>query len=406
MRILVTYGWCRTAYVVCESLCRAGFTVSACGNSALSMTRVSRYVDSFDSVPDPFGDPRAYAAAVGDVMRRRGAALVLPAHEDFVSLQQFPDLLPAGTIVAAPGYEAREILDKWTLIQRAKRARIPAPDTYAPESLEEAENILARIDLPAIIKPHRGNGGKGVRLIRDRSQGSQAYRQIVSQFQLSSPMLPLIQQHIAGGQFGSCFMAIDGKLQACFIERYLRCKQAGFGTSVLREPARSAKIQEYTERLCSELQWTGIGHFDFIVDEAEKRPYLLEMNPRFWGALNLAVRNGFDFPRALASWAATGAMDARSFTTRPPVSSLWIAGELMACLQDLRQWRWRDLLRSPGRFIKTRCYDDFRMVDPFPFLVELAYYLTGFLRAGGDVNPVTMGMINQPDNGIYDPASH
>src|ERR1051325_806905 len=99
MRILVTYGWCRTSYVICESLARAGFTVYACGDSALCMTRVSRYVRSFDRVPDPFGDPRSYAAAVGDVMRRRAVSVVIPAHEDFVALQQFQSLLPAGAIV-------------------------------------------------------------------------------------------------------------------------------------------------------------------------------------------------------------------------------------------------------------------------------------------------------------------
>jgi predicted ATP-grasp superfamily ATP-dependent carboligase len=406
MRILITYGWCRTAYVICESLARAGFTVSACGDSALSMTRASRYVDSFDPVPDPFGDPRCYAAAVGDVMRRRGVSLVLPAHEDFVALQQFQNLLPPEAIVAAPSYAAAsEVLDKWALIQRANRAHIPVPYTYAPQSLDEAENILAQIDQPAIIKPRRGNGGKGVELIHDPRQGSREYRRIVSQFQLSSPMLPLIQEYIQGEQLGSCFMAVNGNLQACFIERYVRCKQAGFGTSVLRERAGSEEIQQYTARLCGELKWTGIGHLDFIVSGAEKRPYLLEMNPRFWGALNLAVRNGFDFPWALASWAATGIMDPRSFTARPPVSSLWIAGELMACVGDLKRRRWRDLLRSPGRLIKTRCYDDFRMTDPLPFVVELAYYLTGFVRAGGDVNPASMGMIN-PGESIYGPASH
>jgi len=29
--------------------------------------------------------------------------------------------------------------------------------------------------------------------------------------------------------------------------------------------------------------------------------FLIEMNARFWGALNLAVQNGFDFPRGLVT---------------------------------------------------------------------------------------------------------
>src|SRR5262245_29068911 len=86
MRVLVTYGWCRTAYAICASLARAGFRVSACGDSALCMTRISRYVDTFDRVPNPFESPREYAAAVGRIVRKRAVDLVVPAHEDFVAL--------------------------------------------------------------------------------------------------------------------------------------------------------------------------------------------------------------------------------------------------------------------------------------------------------------------------------
>ena len=32
-RILVTYGWCRTAYAVAESLAKAGYAVYGCDDS-------------------------------------------------------------------------------------------------------------------------------------------------------------------------------------------------------------------------------------------------------------------------------------------------------------------------------------------------------------------------------------
>lgn len=57
MRILVTYGWCGTAYIAAESLCRAGFEVYACSSTALSMVRVSRFVRGFDRVPNQFKEP-------------------------------------------------------------------------------------------------------------------------------------------------------------------------------------------------------------------------------------------------------------------------------------------------------------------------------------------------------------
>ena len=152
-------------------------------------------------------------------------------------------------------------------------------------------------------------------------------------FQLAPEDLPLIQQYLSGTQMGCCFLAVAGEVQASFVERYLRCKQPGFGTSVLRERCSHPEIERLTARLARELQWTGVGHLDFILGE-DGRPYLLEMNPRFWGALSLAMHHGLDFPAALASLALAGKPDPGCFAARSGGQSLWLAGEMMACLDD------------------------------------------------------------------------
>jgi biotin carboxylase len=353
-------------------------------------------VDTFDRTPSPFEEPRHYAQAVADITRKRGANFIMPAHEDFAVLDEFRELLPRDVAIAAPkGSSGSNALDKWKLIQCAAAAGVPVPETNAPESIEEADQVFARACTPLIIKPRRGNGGKGVILIGDAREGGLKFRDLVGRFGLEPPSLPLIQQYIPGALFGSCFIAVDGEVRACFIERYLRCKQAGFGTSVFREPAFSAEILHATTRLCRELKWTGIGHLDFVADETGSKAYLLEMNPRFWGALDLAVKNGFDFPRALAELQLTGVFDATCFTIRPQATSLWIAGEVIACLDDIRHGRWLEAAKSPFRFFRSRSFDDFRLRDPLPLMIELAYYFTGYLRAGGDVNPASAGMINQ-----------
>jgi biotin carboxylase len=373
----------------------------------LSMTRVSRYVDTFDRTPSPFENPGHYAQAVGDIARKQGVKLIMPAHEDFAVLDQFRDALPRDVTIAAPkGSDRCNVLDKWKLIERAAVAGVRVPETHAPESIEEADQLFARACTPVIIKPRRGNGGKGVILIRDAREGAFKYRDLVRRFGLEPPSLPLVQQYIPGALFGSCFIAIDGEVRACFIERYLRCKQAGFGTSVFREPAFSAEILHATRRLCRELKWTGIAHLDFVADGTGSKAYLLEMNPRFWGALDLAVKNGFDFPRALVTLQLIGAFDATCFTIRSQSRSLWIAGELIACLDDIRNGRWLEAAKSPLRFLRARSFDDFRLRDPLPLIVELTYYFTGFLRAGGDVNPASAGMINQQHNIVCGPASN
>ncbi len=148
---------------------------------------------------------------------------------------------------------------------------------------------------------------------------------------MANNQLPILQEYLEGSVFGSCFLAKDGEVKACFVERYLPCKEAGFGTRVLREPCELPLLHDYTQRMAKALNCTGIGRFDFIVDSQLSSTYLIEMNPRFWGARNLAVQNGFDFPRGLVTMLIKGEPDSDCFKLLlQPVASLWIVGEIIA----------------------------------------------------------------------------
>ena len=54
------------------------------------------------------------------------------------------------------------------------------------------------------------------------------------------------------------------------------------------------------------MNWYGVAHADFIIDERDKKPKLLEINPRFWTSLNLAILSGIDFPYLLYKLAIDG----------------------------------------------------------------------------------------------------
>jgi len=56
-----------------------------------------------------------------------------------------------------------------------------------------------------------------------------------------------------------------------------------------------------SRRLLESLQWRGVAMVEWKCDPRSGRPLLLEINPRFWGSLALAVRAGVDFPRLYAN---------------------------------------------------------------------------------------------------------
>lgn len=395
---MVSYGWCRTAYVAAKCLAEAGHDVYVCDPSPLSMTRVSRYVKGFHRVPAFYRAPEDFVDALAALVGRWKIDLLMPMHEEAVTIQRLRRRLPSQLIVAAPELGQLTLgLDKYKIITVASSVGVDVPATYAPASLDDAVEMMLSLRYPLVIKTRHGNGGKGVVITRTQAECMHAYTGLVKRFGLGYENLPLLQEFVEGDLCGGAFLSVEGRVKACFCERYIRCKDNGFGTSVLRERMDGETgIREATVRVCSALGWTGVGHFDFIRRRKGGAPVLIEMNPRFWGALSLSVANGLNFPLALLHLHTGGNPDkALLAAAGERKRSLWIAGEIMACVNEVANKDWRAPMRSLERILTIRSngvFDDFEMRDPLPLIFELLYYGAGFVRARGNRNPVESWM--------------
>src|SRR4029079_17013172 len=133
----------------------------------------------------------------------------------------------------------------------------------------------------------------------------------------------MIQEYVRGDGYGVCLLYDRGVLRAAFAERYLRAKDGRLGTSVFRESVQAPRLVELARTLFDGLDWHGVAHLDFLWDGGD-RPALLEVNPRFWGALDLAVRAGVDFPWLLYRLLVDGEV-APAFDYQVGVTSRWIS---------------------------------------------------------------------------------
>ena len=59
-------------------------------------------------------------------------------------------------------------------------------------------------------------------------------------------------------------------------------------------------------KLLKKLNWYGVAMVEFKADIRDNIPKLMEVNPRFWGSLPLAIYSGVDFPWLLAKMAING----------------------------------------------------------------------------------------------------
>jgi len=111
----------------------------------------------------------------------------------------------------------------------------------------------------------------------------------------------LVQEYLPGHGEAVFLLADAGRTLASFAHRRLREKPPSGGVSVLREAiAPDPKLLAAAERLLAELAFTGVAMVEFR-RTPDGRAALMEVNPRLWGSLQLAVDAGVDFASLLVA---------------------------------------------------------------------------------------------------------
>ena len=90
-------------------------------------------------------------------------------------------------------------------------------------------------------------------------------------------------------------------MTASFAHKRLREYPATGGASTLRESVRRDDIRDMALSLLKALDWFGVAMVEFKLDPRDGIFKLMEINPRFWGSLSLAVAAGVNFPYLLYS---------------------------------------------------------------------------------------------------------
>lgn len=399
-RVLITYGWCRTAYVALRALARTGHVVYVCGSNAPLMCAWSRHCCGSAVVADPFTAPEQFTRDLVALVERWRIDVVLPGHEDGLVLRRHQDLLPEGVTLACPEQVVyQNAVDKAWITRLAMESGVTVPETRFPVSTEEAVAEAEELGYPLVVKLRGSNSGKGVVAVDGPEDLEKLLNGKFARFAARPDRFPLLQRRIDGSVVGACFLAREGGVVSMFLERYLRCKDGEFGTSVFREPLQCDLVSSSATRMVAALNWTGIGHFDFLIDRHSGVPHFLEMNPRLWGALNLAFVNGYDFLSALVDQETGEPELGRHFQplAMPGLRSLWCVGEAIAMVNRFRGGQWRQMggvLTSTTRSLFRLRFDDFVWSDPLPLLAEAWCYGRLFLRSGGATNPDVEGMLS------------
>jgi carbamoyl-phosphate synthase large subunit len=183
-----------------------------------------------------------------------------------------------GTTLAAPSLETLEVcLDKYALALRCAGV-LPVPRTELlgasdPESWT----------YPVIVKPRRGAGSRGVHLVAD----ADALRA------LGEDEDTLVQANLPGDEFSVDTLAdSDGHVVAAVPRSRLRVDS---GVSVAGCTVADEELEATARAVAAAIGLVGVANVQLRRDD-QGRAALLEVNPRFPGAMPLTVAAGVDMP--------------------------------------------------------------------------------------------------------------
>ncbi len=385
-RILVTDGEERASLAVVRSLGRAGYDPIVCSGSGRSLAGASRSCVFDERVPDALLEEGAYVERVLEICSRWRPTFLIPM-TDPANVAILPARERFGEVeILGPDSRSYErISDKRTLMRTASGLGIAVPSGLDLVSESElSDSAAASLSYPAVIKPSRSVSGVEGRRVRTGvayASSPLALRSALGD--LPPAAFPvLIQEKIEGPGVGLFLLRWDGRTLAASAHRRIREKPPTGGVSVYREAIEpDPHLLDRCERLLDEFEWRGVAMVEFKSCDRRGLPYLMEVNGRFWGSLQLAIDAGIDFPAALVG-AALGGPHVPARPYRAGVRCRWFWGDVDHTLALLRGTPKPDLasrLRAVVRLFRPPTRRDrwevLRVADPYPFVRETIEWL-------------------------------
>ncbi len=330
-------GHGRSALAAVRALAAGGFRPAVARSGRWSLAATSRWcvgVVDVGAVDGPH-----FAVSVGRAMGETGASAVLPASD--------------GALMGL-GLPVGHLLDKSRLLDAARIAGIPMPVTAMFPSAQDLIDASDALSFPVVVK-------LPVSVVPARRMEDEAGLRAAAAGQGPFLVQPFIDAPVraVGG------VVWKGRMVAAVHQRYLRTWPPDCGTAsaaVTVEPDR-----EIEDRLLSLLDG-----YDGIFQAQFAGGFLLDLNPRAYGSLPLAVAAGANLPAILCR--LMRGVEVSDIRARPGVAYRWLEGDLRALARLVRTRR-----LTPGRALRAlaprrgSAHSVVSLRDPAPFFARLRY---------------------------------
>ena len=395
--ILLTYGWVRSSYGALRNLSDHGLDVSISDSSIIGMSQFSKYSKSFDKYVSHYEDEEIFVQNILDICDKRGVSLIFPSHNETEILARHKDRFPKNLTKILPDADLCELFNnKAKAYDLCSTLGIPVPKRIQYSDPNTIVEILSKSGIQkSVIKLLTGNSSKGVFYAENPNDAQNLVMQLIEVHGLVPNRYPQIEEYIDGDGFGCSVLYSEGRFIAHFTHKRLRDKIATGGTSTFRVSAEHKGIEDATKKIFDHVGWNGLAMCEFKVCQRTGKFWFIEINPRMWGSISLAIQAGVEFPYLAWLSSKNGVEAALEYHQASKLKfgwkARWLLGDLFVVLDKIVRLKFREGW-SVIRRERADSIDDFFWDDPFVFIGEALAYLIRVLSKR-NINPADKGMI-------------
>jgi len=371
-KILLLDAANQNTLAILRHLGKKGYIIDVCGTQKASLALYSRYCRNKFIINEPAKNEAGFIADITKILAAEKYHLLMPVgFKSYRACARHQDMIRTYTNLIITSNDNIELAaDKRRTNAVAEKLGVPVPRTFIPLSSDEVQNL--QLSFPCVVKAPFESGKNIVEYANNRGELLSKFNAMCAKNNFKSPDLPIVQEYIVGEGFGFFAYYDNGVCKRTFTHHRIREYPVTGGASVCAESFRDPRLNEYGKKILDHLKWNGVAMVEFKKDNNDNVYKLMEINPKFWGSLELALSSGVEFDEMLiakASGEEIKASDEFADTTFQ-----WILnGEVFHGLERPS---------TIPKIISTLFYSkkDWRLLDPLPNLYQLAYIFVHYYK--------------------------
>ena len=192
-------------------------------------------------------------------------------------------------------------LDKNLSTELCKSLEINVPREYKFNSIDQVIKNKRIIKFPVVIKSAN-------ELQKFQTIYCKSYDELIYNLKINEPKrllrnfnFPIIQQKVDGPGQGYFGVFKNGKVIVDFMHERVRETPPTGGASSCAKSIYLDDLKEQGLKIVSELKWSGPAMIEFKRHNESNKLFFMEINPKLWGSLDLAISSGVNIPQMIVN---------------------------------------------------------------------------------------------------------